>query len=257
MRRMPGVNIGGSLLHLVSYPILGRTAGLALLPLALLAGCAPAQTAPTPTENYDAGPTPTPEPSVTAEPIGDDAVLVIRATATDAAGAALELQYQVRLPSPWDYEGTQNLPLGLIQDCAGELDDSRIAAEQWSFTRGNLTAIPVDPETEWGGSTIAVEPTAGSGYVAGRLILATPADSGSVPCHTDKSFSTLGAGALAIGSPGDAASRTAWAGLQWGFRTTDATLSDCSFELTELGKQYGAGAGWVEKVDASTCVVGP
>ena len=254
MRRMPRVNIGGSLLLVVSYPILGRTAGLALLPLALLAGCTPGE--PAPTETYDAGPTPTPEPSVTAEAIGDDAVLVIRATATDAAGGALELQYQVRLPSPWDYEGTQNLPLGMIQDCGGELDDSRIAAEQWSFTRGNLTAIPVKDADEWDGSSIAVEPTAGDRFVAGRLILATTAD-GSVPCHVDKSFTAPGAGALAVGVAGDASSRTAWAGMQWGFRTTDATLSDCTFEVTELGKQYGAGAGWVEKPDASTCVVGP
>lgn len=233
-------------------PTLPRACALALLPAVLLAGCttAPAE----PEETFVPAPTAEEEQVTEHGPIEADAVLVVRATATDASGAQLSLQLQVHQSYPWDYAGTATLPAAIIEECGGSIDEDSVAAEKWSFTRANLTALATG---DWSGVSVAVEPTAEFADVSGRGILETAPVAGATGCTTDKLFSRAGKGAIAIGLRGDAGALTGWASQQWGFRLEDGVLSDCSFEVTPLGSQFGGGTGWVESVDDGTCVIGP
>lgn len=221
-----------------------------------LAACSP--TTPSPEETYVSGSEAPVDPAaaVTPNPIEPDTVLIVRATVTAANGAALDLELQVHRPTSWDYAGTLTLPAALIEDCAGTVTQELIQEQQWSFTRVNVTAIPTGagiwPEDE----SIGVSPSAQYAMIAGREMLAVTASGDGPACFDDKSFAGPGRGALAVGVPGDATALVGWARHTFGFSTETGALSNCSFELTELGAQSGGGSAWAEIVDDSTCVIG-
>lgn len=217
-----------------------------------LAACSPAATEPA--ETFVAGPTPdaTPDPALTPNAIEADTTLIVRATATTEAGASLGLELQVHRSSPWDYVGTQTLPAAIIDDCGEPLNQELFAAETWSFTRANLTAIPVAGSGDWpSDAVVTVAPSAADDAIAGRGILAAE-------CGADTSLTSAGRGAISLGIAQDAAAQTGWAARPWGFRAgPGVTLADCTFEVTALGTELGGGAGWAQAVDDATCVTGP
>lgn len=228
--------------------------GLGLAASVALGACTAAPPAATePDETYVPAPTTGPEPVTSHSPIEDDVVVVVRATATDSAGARLTLQLQVHQAYPWDYAGIATLPAALIDDCGGALDDDTIAADRWSFVRANLTAVD-ESGGAWTG-TVLLAPSGSDVYVTGRGMLA--ADASATQCGDDRVVTASGAGAIATGFAGDADALTAWAGQQWGFRASGVTLSECSVELTELGRAVGGGAGWATIADADACLAGP
>ena len=239
--RLPAPAIGAALVGLAATLALG--------------GCSPttAPAASEPEETYVPAPTPGPDPVTSHAPIEDDVVVVVRATATDAAGARLTLQLQVHEAYAWDYAGIATLPAALVADCGGALDDDQFAAERWSFVRANLTAVD-ESGGSWVGNVV-VAPSGADAYVTGRGMLA--ADASATQCGDDRVITASGAGAIATGFAGDADARTAWATQQWGFRAEGVTLSECTVEVTDLGRTLGGGTGWVNTADASACLAGP
>jgi hypothetical protein len=196
---------------------------------------------------------PAPEPTVPASthpPVEEGAVIVVRAIATDTAGASMSLQLQVQQPQPADDVATQTLPEAVVQDCGAELTQALVEEQSWTFTRANLSAVP---QGQWSGAHVALLPKA-SDPIAARGIL-TQDDAASVPCHQDKHFAGPGTGAIAIGIAGDGVTRTGWAGLRYGFSVADGvTLTECTVEVTDLGRAVRA--DWPVSADATACVAG-
>lgn len=226
--------------------------------LALTACTAQDAPQPEPTESYAAAPVTDDEAPDDLVPneIEPDTLLIVRAVATAANGAALSLEFQVHQSTRWDDVPSQTLPAALIEDCAG-LTAEAFADGRWSFTRANLTAIPTAASAgEWPeGAKVGVTPSATSVYAAGRGILATDVEPA---CETSKSFDEGGRGAIAFGVPGDADRFTAWAGHRYGFEASaGVTLSECSIELTTLGSSLGGGVAWSPLATASACSSGP
>lgn len=203
-----------------------------------------------------------PAPTLTPNPPEPDSILWVRATATAANGAVLDLEAMVHRSVSFEYPGSQTLNQMLIDDCGATLTNAIIYEQAWSFSRMNITAIPpADAEVWPEDARIGFRPTGDATWVSGRGMVQSDATTGDLACVQDKFFVGAGRGALVAGIPGDTLGldefRNGWAGFTWGFLAgPGVTLSDCSFELTELGRQVGGGAGWVESSDASTCVIG-
>lgn len=230
---------------------------------AALAGCtAPPPVDPAPTDGAVAQPEPT--PSITRNPPEPDSILWIRALATAPDGSELSLEAMVHRSVSHAYPGTQTLNQMLLDDCGATLTGAILTADAWSFTRMNITAIPTAGTTPWPeASSVVLRPSADVAYSAGRgMVTADPA-TGDLACLQDKLFDGEGRGALAVGIPRDTIDQDAfhdtWARHTWGFAAGEGVvLSECSFEITELGREVGAGAAdWVEVSDPATCVIGP
>ncbi len=236
---------------------------LSLLAAAALTGCTSPEPAPVAT---DPAPVvaPDPEPSLTPNPPEADSILWVRATATAANGAELSLEAMLHRAVSYEYPGTQTMNQILIEDCGATLTNAILAADAWSINRMNVTAIPPADSPEWpADARIDFRPTGDVVYTASRgMVQADPA-TGDLACVQDKFFVGAGRGAIAVGIPKDTIDldtfADGWARHTWGFTApTGVTLSDCSYELTDLGREYGGGpADWVEVADASNCYVGP
>ena len=205
----------------------------------------------------------TPE-AIAENAIEPDTTLVVSATATADNGAQLRVQLQVHKSTAWDDIAAQTLPAALTADCGSSLTKDVFAAGLWSFTRANLTSIPVG-STPWPAqSPIRLSPSAQFVKVAGRGMLA-PAASAGATCTTDKQFAGAGKGAMAVGIAGDvlgagaSGALTRWALHSWGFAASGpgVTISDCTFQVTELGAAQGGGAAsWAAVTDAQRCITG-
>ncbi len=238
-----------------------------VLPLLLsltLAACA----SPAPTVTSDPPVVPaqaSPAPIATPNALDNDETLLISATATAANGAQLSLQTQVHLAIPFDDVAGQTLPQAMVDDCGADLTMNILRAQAWSFTRVNTSAIPVEGSSAgWpADARIDVRPSTQFVSIAGRGIFQSDPNSGSEACHQEKFFGGTGNGGLAVGIPGDTvddASRfTRWSAHSYGYvALAGVTLTGCTFQLTDLGKQYGAeSANWSSQIDAGTCVIGP
>ena len=226
----------------------------------LLAGCAAAPT-PTPVdETFVAAPeTPDAAPAVEAPgAVEADTTLIVRTTATAANGAQLALEMRVHQPIPYDDIANQTLPGAFVESCGATYNADLFAAEAWSFARANISAVPTGASTsEWPlGSAIGVVPTSGSLPIVGRGMLredpAAPA-----PCLDAKSFAAQGNGAIAFGIRGDSGTFRGWVSQRYGFSAVPGvTLSDCTFELTAVGGQFGGGEGWSSATEAGDCSIG-
>lgn len=236
---------------------------LALLSAAGLTGCSVPEPTPVAT---DPAPVvvPDPAPSLTPNPPEADSIMWVRATATAANGAQLSLEAMLHRAVSYEYPGTQTMNQILIDDCGATLTNAIISADKWSINRMNITAIPPAESPEWpADARIDFRPSGDVVYAASRgMVLADPA-TGDLACVQDKYFIGAGRGAIAVGIPGDTVDLdhfgNGWARHTWGFTAPPGvTLSDCSYELTDLGREYGGGpADWVEVGDGSSCYIGP
>lgn len=217
----------------------------------------PATSSPAPSAPY-------PYPDATANAIENDEVLLIFATATAENGSRLSLETQVHLAIPFDDIAGQTLPKGMMDDCGAELTTNILRDQAWSFTRSNTSAVAAvgSPGVWPTESRIDVHPSGLEAYVAGRGMFDSDPTTGNLACRQGKYFVGPGNGGLAVGIPGDAvndATRfTRWANQDYGYTTSSGvTISECRFEVTDLGRQYGGGsASWRLVSDASNCIVG-
>ncbi len=163
----------------------------------------------------------------------------------------------------YEYPGSQTMNQILIDDCGATLTNAILYANRWSITRLNVTAIPPSGSAEWpADERVGFRPSADVVYAAGRGIVQPDPATGDLACVQDKFLAELGRGAIAVGIPGDTIDLdhfgNAWAQHTWGFTALDGVvLSDCSFELTELGREVGGGDGWTEVAGPAGCFIGP
>jgi hypothetical protein len=228
--------------------------------LLLLAGCTAAPAAPPEDETYVSAPE-TPDAAPAAEAPGAveaDTTLIVRTTATAANGAQLALEMRVHQPIVFDDIANQTLPGAFVESCGATYNADLFAAEAWSFARANISAVPTAASTsEWPlGSAIVVVPTPGSMPIVGRgMLREDPA--ALAPCLDAKSFAMQGNGAIAFGIAGDSGTFRGWVSHRYGFSAASGvTFSECTFELTAVGGQFGGGEGWSSVADVSDCSIG-
>jgi len=243
----------------VKSPTIALTVGL--VAAVALTGCVPSSPQlPESTQAAD----PSAAPSLTPNPPEPDSILWIRATATAPNGAELSLEAMLHRALSYEYPGSQTMNQILIDDCGATLTNAILTADAWSINRMNITAIPPEGSAEWpADARVALRPSGDVVYVAGRGIMQADPATGDLACVQDKFLGGAGRGAIAVGIPGDTIDldhfNAGWARHTWGFAATaGVVLSDCSFELTDLGVEYGGGgADWVEVADDQNCFVGP
>ncbi len=249
-----------------------------LLTTTVLVGCQPTP-APSPTDDSPASSTP--KPTVTQEQevqLPADAVLGMTMRATADTGAKVDVQLVLLKPEAWDSANGQTRADATVAWCQGEVDEGVITAEGgYSFAQLDATVTPVDGTPAWpvdlplhlfpGGATDASGPTltaGGSAYSVQR-----PDDSGSddpgyyVPhCVQDVFVPAPGTGSAYLGFGNDASTLGAWANSYYGATftlfgepvgTPRATLSDCAYVVTDLGKSLG-GSGIHLGISDTECV---
>jgi len=246
-----------------------RTSAIAvsfgIVAIASLTGCTapvPLTPNPSPTENVAL---PEPAPSLTRTPPAEDSMLWARAIATASNGSQLSLEGHVRRSLSYDWPGSQTINTIMIDDCGDTLTNAILAADRWSFTMMNISAIPPEGSSEvWpDDSRIDFRPSADNVYMAGRLFVQSDAATGDLLCTQNKYFVEAGRGNIAVGLPADTIDQNTfnngWAAQTWGFTAAaGVTLSECSFEILPLANDNGAStAGWVQVADANNCYIGP
>jgi len=240
---------------------------LAIAAIVALSGCAapapaPAPATPSPSDTIAQ---PEPAPSLTPNPPEPDATLFVRVLATAANGAALSIEGMVHRSLSHEYPGSQTINTNVINDCGANLTNGIFAANAWSFTRMQVTAIPpIDSTAVWpADARIGYRPSADNVYMSSRGMIQSDAASGDLLCVQNKFSIGAGKGAFFVGIPGDTLDldtfTNRWAAHTWGFTASPGvSFSECSFEITPLANDYGAAnAGWVEVADASNCFIGP
>lgn len=230
----------------------------------LLTGCTVGTATPDPsaTSSGSGEPQAGPPPElVTPNPVEADTLVVIHAIATAANGAQVSLEYQVHHSVPWDDVAGASMPEVMAEVCAESFTLDRFKTERWSFTRTNVTSIPVEGSADWpADAVIGVRPAPDPGSVVSRGFIVDAGDASS-PCDQSKQFSVIGKGGMALGLPGDAAASgglTGWATQAYGFRVGgDVRLSDCRVDVTSLGVEAGASTGsWSTAATATSCLAG-
>ncbi|MBA4247986.1 MAG: hypothetical protein C0444_06795 [Microbacterium sp.] len=238
---------------------------LGLVTIAVLSGCTPGDSAtpsPSPTELATQ---PEPAPSLTPNPPEPDATLFVRVLATAENGAQLSVEGMVHRSLSHEYPGSQTINTNVINDCGASLTNAIFAAEAWSFTRMQVTAIPpADSTVEWpADARVGYRPSADNVYMSARGMIQSDASTGELACVQEKFSIGPGRGAFFAGIPDDTLTldtfNNRWAQHTWGFTAgAGVTFSECSFERTPLADEFGAAsAGWVEVNDASSCYIGP
>ena len=241
-------------------------------PLLVLTACAP--TAPTPPV---AAPPASAAPSeAAAEPLPDDALLQVTATATADNGAVLDLEFLVHKSLAWDNPaGVADADL-MSQVCDGSLENSVYDEQLWSFTRVDVSATPVDGTPAWPeGKRFSLFPLAWSNAIAadGAVVDDQDVDIATPFCVRTKYLGGPGTGILVLGQAGDtdavgaAGGFTRWANNNYGFTTVEAqeqtpadtgiTVSDCAYVVTDLGTEFGGESDeWSFTNTDTSCSVG-
>lgn len=242
----------------------------------LLAGCDPASV-PGPT---DTGPVATDTPAEPFTGLSEDAVLALAATATAGNGAVLDIWIVVREPQPFDAAEAADARSTTTEWCVGEVDDTVISDQGYSFTTVDVTARA--SEGEWPADTplgVSLALAPGSTIAADgslRQINASAEEgavTGSIPhCRQPVVLDGVGEGHYYLGIPGDidgdgdgTPPLGGWMKQPYGLNATiagstepsDATLSNCILHITALGLQLGTDAdSWTQDFADTYCAVG-
>ena len=252
-----------------------RSAALAAavaLPLLALTACQPTPAEPPVQTPVAESPSATPE----AEPLPEDALLFISATATAENGAVVELTQIVHRSLAWnDSAATASAEL-MSQVCDGSLETSVYDEQLWSFTRVDVAATPVDGTPTWPADlAFRLFPQPGNDAVAadGAVVDDEDVDIATPFCVREKRLPGVGEGLIVLGIAGDtdevsaAGNFTRWANTSYGFGTTEVqsqspadtgiTISDCYYSVTDLGLEFnGDNENWLLTDTDTTCSVG-
>ena len=239
--------------------------GLGLATFVVLSGCTPPEPIAPSASPTEQAVQPEPAPSLTPNPPEPDATLFVRVLATAANGAQLSIEGMVHRSLSHEYPGSQTINTNVINDCGATLTNAIFAADGWSFTRMQVTAIPPTESTEvWPtDARVGYRPSADNVYMSARGMIQSDASTGDLACVQEKFSIGPGRGAFFAGIPDDTLTldtfNNRWAQHTWGFTAAPGvTFSACSFELTPLANEFGAAsAGWVEVNDATNCYIGP
>ena len=247
------------------------SAVFALITLTLV-GCQPTP-APAP-EQPPVAETPTATPE--AEPLPEDALLFISATATAENGAVVELTQIVHRSLAWDDPAATASADLMSQVCEGSLETSVYDEQLWTFTRVDVAATPVDGTPTWPADlAFRLFPQPGNDAVAadGAVVDDEDVDIATPFCVREKRLPGVGEGLIVLGIAGDtdevsaAGNFTRWANTSYGFGTTEVqsqspadtgiTISDCYYTVTDLGASLnGDNENWSLTDTDTTCSVG-
>jgi hypothetical protein len=257
-----------------------RLATLAATPLllvAVLTACGPGAGSPPPDEPEAPAPE---EPAVPIVAIPEDAVIVVTAAATASNGAVMDISVIAHSPNPFSADGAADDWAATTAWCVGEIDDSIIADQGYSFTTVDVTATT--REGDWPDDTpllLAPLPYFDATLATGGDLVQTNQPSlpgqtaGSVPhCAQPALLLGPGSGQLFVGIPGDVdgdASGTpslgGWANRKYGVNThvpgddqaAAVTFSECTVQITDLGASLGAPtASWQQAFQSDFCIAG-
>jgi hypothetical protein len=247
-----------------------RTPAIAALPLLLLTACDPGASAPP-----DAKPPAGQHGEAPAFDLPEGAVLGLDATATAGNGAVLDIQLVVRQPEPFSADGAADAWTATTQWCAGEVDDSVIADQGYTFTTIEVTATT--REGDWPDDApllVLPLPLPDSTIATGGTLVQADGSTGpatggdGVPhCRQPVLLPGPGTGQVYLGLPGDLDGDSdgtpplgGWANPTAG---EDANLprdSPASAEtFSECAAQVDLGAppaSWAQTFQADMCVVG-
>ena len=251
---------------------------LAVLPLLLLlTACDPGGGDPggEPPQGGDAPSDPVTAPALV---LADTDVMGVTAVATASNGAVLDIQLVVHAPEPFSADGAADAWAATTAWCEGEIDDSIISDQGFSFTTVEVTAttregqwpmdtpLMIQPQP-WPGTTTA----SGGDLVQVNVSLDENLVDGSVPhCAQPVLLTGAGTGQLYLGIVGDIDGDSSgtvplggWANFLYGVNThtpegdSDVTLTDCTVQLTDLGGDLGAPtADWQQHFQDDYCNVG-
>jgi hypothetical protein len=257
-----------------------RIVALAAIPLTLvmlLSACDPG--GPGPAEPGPDSPA-EPEPVDPIVALPADAVMAVTAAATASNGAVLDISLIVHSPNPFSADGAADAWAATTAWCVGEVDDTIISDQGYSFTTVDVTATT--REGDWPDNTpllLAPLPFSDSTISTGGDLVQTnePAqfgqEAGSVPhCAQPVLLLGPGSGEIYVGISGDIdgdANGTpplgGWANRKYGVNANlpgdnpavDVTFSECTVQITDLGASLGAPtASWQEAFQGDFCMVG-
>jgi hypothetical protein len=204
--------------------------------------------------------------------------MAVTALATAGDGAALDISLIVHAPQPFSADGAADAWAATTAWCVGEIDDSIISDQGFSFTTVEVTAttregdwpddtpLSIQPQP-WPGTTTA----SGGDLVQVNASYDTNLEAGVVPhCAQPVLLTGPGVGELYLGIVGDIDGDGAetiplggWANFLYGVTThtpggdSDVTLSECTVQITGLGGELGAPTpDWQEHFESGTCTVG-
>jgi hypothetical protein len=259
-------------------PLFATSAAAALL---LLTACGPTDLAAAPSE--------TPEPSPSSSSGGlydlfeipDDAVLIIEGVATAANGASADLRIVVHAPAPYDADISGDAVLATEDWCAGEVDISVFADQDYSFTDVDFSMTLTEGSVDWPEHTpilllplpwtdTTIAPIGDLESIDAATLPGQP-ESGIPHCLQPVLSYGPGEGTIYLGIAGDKVGKdgvlayTAWANHKYGFNAhlpgtlpmAPVTFSDCSSFLTPFGETLGAPTEqWQQRFESAFCVVG-
>jgi hypothetical protein len=256
-------------------------AAAAATALLLLTACGPTDLVAAPSE------TPEPSPSSSSgDPDGlievpDDAVLIVEGVATAANGAVANVRMFVHAPAPYDADIAGDAVLATEAWCAGEVDISVFAAQDYSFTDVDYSMALAEGSVDWPQNTpilllplpwpdTTIAPSGEPQSIDAATLPGQP-ESGIPHCLQPVLSYGPGEGTIYLGIAGDKLGTdggvpfTAWANHKYGFNANlpgtlppaPVTFSECSSSLTPLGEDLGAPtAQWQERFETAFCVVG-
>lgn len=242
-----------------------------------LGGCSLLPAAPT---NATAKPTPTisetpaaEEPDVVLPP---DTVLSLSMRATSDTGAAVDILLVLLKPEPIGTDGAAPRAAATLDWCVDEVDQSVLeSGSGFSFAELDVTVTPVAGTPVWPadlplhilpgegeGATLA---TGGAAYQVERPNELNE-EAFYVPhCAQDAFLSVPGSGALYLGWGDDGTTLDDWLGTQYGatfdswgepVNPDQATLTECTAVITDLGKSMGASDGtFTEFFSDTQCIL--
>lgn len=232
--------------------------------LALLSGCglgSGGAATPTPTGSPSTSGSPSASATPTAPPLPDGVLAEVRATARQQGGQELALRMTVRRQVDWNSTDGAPIAARVAQICAGELDSTVFAQDDYRFVRIDVTATA--SSGDWKGGAVAVLPAplenGGYGVVASgsatqiAVVGPNPEPGDYVPhCAQPAVLTGPGTGEVDLAFP--QATPAAWASLAFGFGvapTTDGSAPlPLVFRSCTVQGALGLGTDWV-KSDSS------
>ncbi|CAN5523090.1 hypothetical protein BH09ACT4_BH09ACT4_16780 [soil metagenome] len=255
-----------------------RVLPIVVVPLMLLTACNPGGGALPPggTPADPGGDIPGGPPALV---LADTDMMGVTAVATAGNGAVMDIQLVVHAPEPFSADGAADAWAATTAWCAGEIDESAVADNNFSFTTVEVTATtrsgdwPADTPLlmlplPYEGTTI----TAGGDLVQTNVSTELGLETGSVPhCAQPVLLTGPGSGQIYLGIASDAVdfegapALHGWANVKYGANANqpgddpavDVAFSDCTVQITDLGGELGAPtASWQQAFQSDFCVVG-
>jgi hypothetical protein len=217
-----------------------------------------------------ASPAPDP-PTPTAAPLARDALVVVRATATDSQGAQLSLEMVVHQPVSINDASAATDLASMNSQCRSDPNLATIAEPTSGIERADVTAVPLGSSTWHAASEISVFASNNNIRVRSGSGIAPSVHYQNDPplhdCEVISAFFGPAHGTVSVlmwaregfGLPVQSPNYFRWVQQEYGFFAADGpngsvTLSDCTIDVTDAARAFGWDASlWHEENDPYVC----